>query len=538
MSILRFNNVVKSYEGNPVLREVFFSIDPGEKVGLIGKNGTGKTTVLRLVLERETPDSGTVELDQGVKTGYFSQFSELEGSLSVSEILDALFADIHAVRTELEDVEKKLGTNPEGPALDALVTRQAELHEAMQDSGGWEYQNKIETVLDRLEFPAEYRTCPVETLSGGWRNRAALARIILEEPGLILLDEPTNFLDTEGVAWLEDWLSRSRSAAIVVSHDRDFLNNTVDRIVEIENRRFQDYQGDFTFYVRDKQTRLKTLERQFEHEEELLVCESEAIDDINLLRREAGKGVRRKLADIRKKKEPRAVDAIFTDLYELLKIRTELGRFKDLSKSYGPRKIFNPVSFEIQKEDRVVIIGPNGCGKSTLLKILTLKESSDTGEVRWLSGSDLADFTSVFEGLDPSDTVTHAVNIAPLAEKASRKRVNRFLELMQFSEADLFKKIGILSGGQKARVALARCLLSGAPAIIMDEPTNHLDITTCQVIEKALSNFPGAVICASHDRFFIDKIATKLLVFGPDSAVKEFSGNWSQWKESRGRDAV
>jgi ATP-binding cassette subfamily F protein 3 len=307
--------------------------------------------------------------------------------------------------------------------------------------------------------------------------------------------------------------------------------------VEIENRRFQEYKGDFTFYVREKQLRLKTLERQFEYEEELLVCESEAIDDIALLRKEAGRGVRRKIADIHKKKEPRPADAVFTDLYELLKIRTELGRFKDLSKSYAGRAVFTSVSFEVQKEDRVVVIGPNGCGKSTLLKVLTLKETPDSGEVRWLSGSDLADFSSVFDGLDPSDTVTHAVNISPLAEKASRKRVNRFLELMQFSEADLYKRIGVLSGGQKARVALAKCLLSGAPAVVLDEPTNHLDITTCQVMEKALMNFPGAVICASHDRFFIDKIATRLLVFSADGSVKEFPGNWSQWKASRGKDA-
>jgi len=532
LSVLRFNNVSKSFDQVPVLREIFFSLDPSEKVGLIGRNGTGKTTVLKLILGRDTPDSGSVELDQGIKTGYFSQFSELEGSISVEEILDGLFEKIHAVRKELEEVEKNLGEDPGDSELEKLVQRQAELHEAMTDSGGWDYKIRIDTVLDRLEFPPGYRTCPVDSLSGGWRNRAALAKILLEEPDLVLLDEPTNFLDTEGVAWLEEWLSKSRCSCIVVSHDRDFLNNTVDRIVEIENRRFQDYKGDYTFYVRDRQIRLKTLERQFEHEEELLVCESEAIDDITELRKEAGKGVKRRLADIRKKKEPRPVDAIFTDLYELLKIRTELGRFMDLSKSYGARKIFGPVSFEIQKEDRVVIVGPNGCGKSTLLRVLTMKETPDQGEVRWLSGSDLADFSAVFDGLDPSDTVTHTVNIAPLAEKASRKRVNRFLELMQFSEADLFKRIGILSGGQKARVALAKCLLSGAPAVILDEPTNHLDITTCQVMERALANFPGAVICASHDRFFIDKIATKILVFGPDGKVSEFQGSWSQWKMS------
>jgi ATP-binding cassette subfamily F protein 3 len=528
MSILRFNNVTKSYGTAPVLREIFWSLDPGEKVGLIGANGTGKTTVLKLVLGQEQPDSGTVETDKGIRTGYFSQFSELDGESSVTEILNGLFSELHALRTELEGVEKEM-ENSEAD-LDRLIQRQAELHEILQDKGGWEIENRIATVLDKLEFPESYRACPVSALSGGWKNRAALARILLEEPDLLLLDEPTNFLDTDGVLWLEDWLSRSRCAALIVSHDRDFLNNTTRRIVEIENRRFQEYKGDFTYYIQEKQTRLRDLERQFEHEQELLICETEAIEDIRLLRKEADKGVRRKIADIRKKKEPRPVDAVFTDIYELLKIRTELGRFKDIGKSFGERRIFGGLSFEVQKEDRIVVVGQNGCGKSTLLKVLSGKEMADEGEVRWLSGSEIADFTSVFEGMDLTDTVSHAVNLAPMAEKASRKRVHKFLELMRFSEADLMKRIGALSGGLKARVALAQCLLSGSPVILLDEPTNHLDIATCQVMERALVNFPGAVIAASHDRFFIDKIATKLLVFGPDGVVTERDGTWSQWR--------
>ncbi|MBN1248341.1 MAG: ABC-F family ATP-binding cassette domain-containing protein, partial [Anaerolineae bacterium] len=261
MSLIRLNNVHKSYQDTPVLRDVYFRLAEGDRVGLIGKNGTGKTTFLKLILGLETPTSGTVEMDDGIRMGYFSQFSQLDGEQSVVQVLDEVFADIHALEEEMLEVEIAFEDNPEGRALQRLLDRQAALIEAMERRGGWTYDYRIDEALTRLGFSEAHRTCPIDALSGGWRNRAALAKILLEAPDVLLMDEPTNFLDIEGLAWLESWFTGFPGALIVVSHDRDFLNRVVTRIVEIENYHFQEYEGNYTQYVREKPMRLKSLTR-------------------------------------------------------------------------------------------------------------------------------------------------------------------------------------------------------------------------------------------------------------------------------------
>jgi ATP-binding cassette subfamily F protein 3 len=312
-----------------------------------------------------------------------------------------------------------------------------------------------------------------------------------------------------------------------VSHDREFLDKTVTRIVEIENYRFQNYDGNFTEYVRQKQIRIRKLENQFKHEEELLVFEAEAIRDRREMRRNPSRAIERRLANIKKRVEPRPIDKVVTKLYESISVGNVLCRVKELTKAYGDEILFMDLSFDINRGDRIVVVGPNGCGKTTLLGAVTGGVHPDDGDVTWIGGVQYCFYNDVLADLDPEDTVTHAVNVVPLAFGAARKTVNRFLSLLQFSEMDLHKRIGTLSGGQKARVALAQCLLSGAALIVMDEPTNHLDVTSTQVMERALVNFPGALLTASHDRFFIDKVATKMLVFAGEGTVEEFAGSWS-----------
>jgi ATPase subunit of ABC transporter with duplicated ATPase domains len=530
MSLVRLQDVSKSYDANPVLREVFFRLSRGERVGLIGKNGTGKTTVLKLILGRETPTEGTVEVDEGVRIGYFSQFSELSGEATILEVLEGLFAEIHAIEEELLEIEIALEESPEGTELNRLLNRQAKLFEEMDQREGWTYQNRIDTVLTRLGFSDTYRRRPIDQLSGGWRNRAALAKILLEEPDVLLLDEPTNFLDIQGLEWLEEWLQKLRGVAIIVSHDRHFLDAVVNRVVEIENYRFQEYRGGFTQYVREKPLRIKTLERQFVHEEELLAYEAEAILDRREAAKDPSRALKRRLADIKQKATPRPVDRIVTGIYKGLHVRNDLCRAEAISKGYGDQVLFRDLTFEIHRRDHIAVVGPNGCGKTTLLKVLVEDELPNSGRIVWSKGTGFVYYNQVFEDLDLNDSVTHAVNVVGLAYHAARKKVNRFLSLFQFSEMDLRQQIGTLSGGQRARVALAQCLLSGASAIILDEPTNHLDMTSTQVMERALMHFPGAVVVVSHDRFFIDKIATRLLIFQGEGRVREVSGNWTMWQ--------
>ncbi|GLX66194.1 ABC-F family ATP-binding cassette domain-containing protein [Paenibacillus glycanilyticus] len=522
MSVIRLENVTKKYEDAMIMRDIYFRLSQGERVGLIGRNGAGKSTVFRLILGQEEPTSGKVEVDQQVKIGYFSQFSELSGNLSVQQELEMCFEQVALIERELQEVGEKLGLMADDGEIDKLLSRQADLFEQMEHLDGWNVSVEINTVLTKLGFNDGSRNQPVDELSGGWRNRAALAKMLIQQPDVVLLDEPTNYLDMEGIVWLEQWLFRFKGAMILISHDRQFIDKVVTRIIEIENYRFQEYDGNYTDYVRKKKMRKKELDRQFEWEEELLLMEAEAIDD--QARRKSSKDrLSRKLADNKKRIEPHPVNVLITDIYEKLRFPDKLCEVKGISQTYDGRQIFRDISFDIQKEDRLVIVGPNGSGKSTLIKVLTGQEQPESGEVSWERGVGYAYFNRMWEELDPKDTVSHAVNTYGLGLDAPRKKVNKFLSMLQFSEMDLGKFIGNLSGGQKARVALAKCLLSGAAVIILDEPTNHLDLTSIQVMEQALIHFPGAVITVSHDRFFIDKIGTKMLAFDPESGVSEQS---------------
>jgi ATPase subunit of ABC transporter with duplicated ATPase domains len=500
-------------------------------VGLIGKNGTGKTSFLEVILGRLEPTNGTVDLTLGTSIGYFSQFSELDGERSIRDTLSDHFEAVHQTQARLDEIgealaDPALGAPGTADTMTALLTEQGELFERMDAIDGWSYENTIDTVLTSLGFDDSRRELPVDRLSGGWRNRAALAKILVQAPDVLLLDEPTNFLDLDGVRWIETWLGRYAGAVLVVSHDRQFLDGVVTRIVEIENYRLQEYDGDYSFYVNAKQSRLKMLERQFAHEEELLAYEQAA----SAARREAARNpsnaVARRLADIKKRQAPRPIDQIITDIYGGLRVSNDLLEVVSLSKRFdGPdaEPLFEDLSFSLHRGDRVAVLGSNGSGKSTLLDVLTGDTEATSGQVRWAKGVRFASYNRVYAELDLTDTVGHAVNAYPdsLAFTATKKSVGRFLAMLQFSDAELKQKIGSLSGGQRARVAIAQCLLSGAAVIVLDEPTNHLDITSTQVMERALTHFPGAVIVVSHDRFFVDKLADRLLLFDGSPHVVE-----------------
>ncbi|WP_237762539.1 ATP-binding cassette domain-containing protein [Arthrobacter sp. ERGS1:01] len=289
MSLIRLNDVNVRFDNVQVLREAFFKLDDGDRVGLIGRNGSGKSTLLKLVMDQVEPDSGTVAVELGTKIGYFSQFSELNGAATILEVLEEVFVHVKDVEAELAGIDAALAVDQPADELDRLIHRQSELFADMDRLDGWDYQRSIDKVLTTLGFNEAHRVCAIDDLSGGWRNRAALAKILLEAPDVLLLDEPTNYLDVAGVEWLEGWFKNFKGAAIIVSHDRKFLDAVVTRIIEVENFHLHEYPGNFADYVVAKQFRLKTLESQFVHESELLAFEAEGISD----RREAAKAASR-----------------------------------------------------------------------------------------------------------------------------------------------------------------------------------------------------------------------------------------------------
>jgi len=520
MSLIRFNDVAVRFETGSstsvqIIREAFFRLESGDRVGLIGRNGSGKSTLLKLVLQQVTPDSGSVTLEPDLRIGYFSQFSELNGTTTITEVLEGLFTEITDIENELASIDAAIAVDPSGD-LDALIHRQSDLFAEMDRLDGWDYRRRIDQALTTLGFTEAHRTCPIDDLSGGWRSRAALAKIVLEDPQVMLLDEPTNYLDVAGVEWLEAWFRAFRGAAIIVSHDRRFLDTVVTRIVEIENFHLHEYPGNFAEYIVQKQFRLKTLEAQFVHESELLAFEAEGIADRREAAKAASRSLDKQLSGIKKSRAPRPVDQIITEIYGGLHIKDVLARVEALDKAYGDKVLFRGLQFELRRGNRLAVLGANGSGKSTLLRVLMGEEKADGGEVSWAAGASVVSYNRMLAELDDNDTVTHAVNALPdsLALTATRKSVGRFLSMFQFSEADLKQRIGNLSGGQRARVAMAQCLLSGASTLVLDEPTNHLDLSSTQVMERALVHFPGAVIVVSHDRFFTDKIANRYLIFG------------------------
>ena len=519
VSLVRLNDVELRFENTPILREAFFRLDGTDRVGMIGRNGSGKTSILRLILERVTPDSGSVTVEPGTRIGYFSQFSELDGAATIVEVLEGLFGEIADIEAELASIDAEIAADPAAD-LDRLVHRQSDLFGEMDRLDGWDYHRRIDTALTTLGFTAAHRLCAIDELSGGWRNRAALAKILLEDPDVLLLDEPTNFLDVAGVEWLEAWFRGFHGAAVIVSHDRKFLDAVATRIIEIENHHLHEYPGNFGEYVIQKQFRLKTLEAQFQHESELLAFEAEGIADRRDAAKAESRGLDKQLSQIKKSRAPRPVDQIITEIYGGLHVKDVLCRIEGLGKSFGERVLFEALSFEIRRGNRIVVSGANGSGKTTLLRVLTGEETADAGGVAWAAGSRVVSYNRVLAELDDTDTVTHAVNAYPdsLALTATRKSVGRFLGMFQFSEADLKNRIGNLSGGQRARVAMAQCLLSGASVLLLDEPTNHLDLASTQVMERALMHFPGAIVVVSHDRFFSEKVANRRIIFGADGA--------------------
>ena len=538
MSLVQFNKVYKQFAGDFILKDINFSIEEKDKIGLVGLNGVGKSTIIRMLLGEERVDGadnnpnevGEIIKSPSVKVGYLSQnhkFSDEKNT--VYEEMMSVFSEEREIWSKLQKVNMLLGT-AEGEELKSLINQSAELSSLYEAKNGYEIEYKIKQILTGLELTDEYHNLYLKDLSGGERTRASLAKLLLIEPDLLILDEPTNHLDLVSIEWLEDYLKRYNKTFLLVSHDRIFLDNVCNRIYEIENKKLYKYEGNFSSFILQKEMILKGEIKRYEKEQEKIRKMEEYIERFRAgIKAKQAKG-RQKILD----RIERTDDPVFNPQRMKLKFETDgisgdnVLKVKNIEKSFGNKKVLNNISFNLYKGERVGIIGKNGIGKSTLLKIIVDKLKKDSGEVDFGSRVKMGYYDQDHQDLTDENTILQEINVSlNLTEEYLRTLAGGFL----FSGDDVLKKVKKLSGGEKVRVSFLKLYMKRANFLILDEPTNHLDIYSIEVLEDALENFDGTMLVVSHNRHFLDSICNTIYYLDENGLTK-FKGNYEDYKES------
>ncbi|HHX40250.1 MAG TPA: ABC-F family ATP-binding cassette domain-containing protein [Armatimonadetes bacterium] len=533
MSLLSVGELSKSYGTHEVLRSISFIVGPGEKVALVGRNGCGKSTLLRVIAGEEEPDAGRVSLLPRTHIGYLSQEPDLSAGESLLEAVTWAVPRLVELERRLQELEARLESHP--PDAEELYAAYAEAQQEFAQAGGPAYAGRVKATLAGLGFCESDYGLPISALSGGQRTRAALAMLLLQEPDVLLLDEPTNHLDLPAIEWLEEYLTRTRSALIVVSHDRYFLDRVVTRVIELEEAEIHSYPGNYTAYSRIREERLARQQAVYERQ-------LQQVEKLEEYIRRYGAGNRATMAKSREKalariqlERPRTRKAeMHLDLTPGLRSGTEVVTVERLSKSYDGKQLFSGLELVVRRGERVGIVGPNGSGKTTLLRILMGQVHADAGHFAFGHNVEPGYFAQDLSGANPENTLLEEILDAGAATiEEARSLLARFL----FFGDDVFKRVGDLSGGETNRMALARLLLSHANVLLLDEPTNHLDIAARDRLEEALLAFPGTVICASHDRYLLDRIATRIVeIAGGEARV--YDDTYAEYRRRKERERL
>jgi len=531
--IFSLAGISKTIEKRQILKDIYLSFFYGAKIGVLGLNGAGKSTLLRIIAGLEKNFEGKVVAERGYSVGFLPQEPLLNESRTAREVIEEGAADTIALLKEFDRINEKFGEDMSPDAMEKLIARQGQVQEKLEAMGAWDLESRLQMAMDALRCPPEDRQ--VSTLSGGEKRRVALTRLLLLKPDILLLDEPTNHLDAESIAWLEQHLGRYEGTIIAVTHDRYFLDNVAGWILELDRGEGIPWKGNYSSWLEQKEARLQVEEKQESNRRKALQRELEWI------RRNPQGRMAKSKARIAKyesmvaeggKEAARQIEIFIPPGPRLGNLVIEA---KDVAKSFGDRVLMEDVNFSLPPGGIIGIIGPNGAGKTTLFKMIIGTEKPDEGEIRIgdsvklayveQSRETLPDNVSVWEAISDGDD---EMRLGPLTVN-SRSFVSRF----GFTGSDQQKKVGVLSGGERNRVHLARMLKSGANVILLDEPTNDLDVNTMRALEDALENFAGCAVVISHDRWFLDRVATHILAFEGDSRVQWFNGNWSAYEEDR-----
>ncbi len=532
MITLAVNNLKKMYGIETVIENITFAINENEKVGFVGPNGAGKTTLFNLITGELEKDEGQIFFGKDLKYAYLEQTIDNSSETTVWQEVLKIFSDVIRLEEELRRLELEISTKHDTAEFDKIMSEYAQKSDLFSAMNGFSYKSEASGILLGLGFAQEEFEKKLSTLSGGEQTRLKLSKLLLKKPDILLLDEPTNHLDTSAVEWLESYIRQYRGNVLIISHDRYFLDKTVDTIMEIQNRQLRVYPGNYTEYTIKREIFQAQLEKQYKENQEEIRRQQAIIAQLKAFGRE--KQVRRarsreKLLDKMQvidkphgaqKKAVISFTPSIVSGYEVMQAR-------ELSKSFGSRNLFSGLNLDIFRGEKVALLGPNGIGKTTLFNILLGKDPDFAGSIRFGTNVNPVYFDQTRADLDPSNNVLDEVwNAYP---HLTQTEVRNYLAAFLFTGEDVFKNISSLSGGEQARVSLLKLMLSSGNFLFMDEPTNHLDIDSKEILEMALSAYEGTLFFISHDRYFINALADRIIEFTP-SGIREFLGNYDDYQ--------
>ena len=527
MIILSAQNIAKAFGVNTVLRDVSLTVQQGDRIGLVGVNGCGKSTLMRILAGLDAQDSGEISLVRGTRVGYLAQQNMVTSGETVWNELQKVYEPVFVMEKKLRELEDEMAhAHTDEQRFARLSSDYDRLIQRFEEADGYAWKSMVSGVLNGLGFkPTQYDQC-VDSLSGGEQTRLCLARLLLQKPDLLLLDEPTNHLDMETLQWLENYLSAYKGSVLVISHDRYFLDHVCTGIVEILMGSSEQYNGNYTRYIAQRQERFESRMRAYEIQQKEIERQQAIIARYRMFNRE--KSIR--AAESREK--PVDERAIRFSFEARRRTGEDVLQLSELSKSFGEKHLFHDLTLHVRAGDRVALIGPNGVGKSTLIKIVVGEEKPDTGFIRYGSNVDIGYYDQHQSTLHNDKTVLDEVwDRFPQMEQSN---VRGALGMFLFTGDDVFKPIHTLSGGEKGRVALTALMLRKDNLLLLDEPTNHLDMDSREVLEDALADFGGTIITVSHDRYFINRIANRIIEMQPNG-VTEYIGNYDDYIERKNR---
>ena len=529
-------DVTKAFAGGrEVFKGITLSFLPGVKIGVLGVNGAGKSTLLKIMAGIETEYGGEAWAAPGATVGYLSQEPQLDPDLTVGENVEEAFADLKAALNRFNEIANKFAEPMSDEEMNELLIEQGDLQEKIDAKDGWELGRRVDIALDALRCPPA--DAPITNLSGGERRRVALCKLLLEKPDLLLLDEPTNHLDAESVAWLERTLRDYTGTVMIVTHDRYFLDNVTSWILEIERGRGYPFEGNYSSWLQQKRKRLQQEEKEESARQRALAAESEWIAASPRARQTKSRARIQKYEEMLAKSQELVASVADIVIPPGPRLGNIVIEAEELCKGYGDTELIEKLNFKLPPGGIVGVIGPNGAGKTTLFRMIIGQEVPDSGSLRVGDTVKLGYVDQSRDSLDPNKNVWQEISggeeIIHLGKRAVQSRA--YVSAFNFKGSDQQKKVGILSGGERNRVHLAKMLKTEHNVILLDEPTNDLDIDTLRALEDALSEFAGCVVIISHDRWFLDRLATHILAFEGDSHVEWFEGNFQAYEADKRR---